>query len=257
MPLSRRARIALRIGLVLIGAAALSWSATVMRGLRDADELSAISDMILFGQNVPLQSLAPVLAYLDRNDVGTCLRAVSSAAAIRFYVAASAQEAGGPLFTQRLQEARRALRQALTCAPHQSYLWYGLFWIEMARETSPDVYLAYLAKSYELAPNEGWIARFRAPDALPHYDKLPTRVQEQVRSEFLNLVRDDPPVAASAFRDADQRARARLLAWIGEAPIAQRRRLAALLDERNVLVDLPGVEYQQGRAVTEPKKKQN
>lgn len=244
---------AARATLLTIGALALAWSLKNANGLGEAYELNRIAELMTSGESVPPDSLAPILARFDRQPVG-CDRNSRPLAIIRLYVAASAAIAQQSDAPRLLHSAETQLRAGLACSPQQPYLWYGLFWVEMTEGRSARDYLPLLEESYRLGPREGWISFYRNADALPVFDKLDEPTQALVRAEYLAMAKDQVGVAAANFKAADEAGRSRLLQWVADLPIEQRRQLAAALDQADVVADIPGVEYREGHAITAPRK---
>jgi hypothetical protein len=122
--------------------------------------------------------------------------------------------------------------------------------VERSRGAPETEFLRYLEQSYRLTPREGWISYYRNTEALSHFAALGPAVQELVREEFRNLVRDFPSAAVESFRDAGEASRKMLLAWVSDLPLDLKRSFAVRLDQADLLVDGPGVEYGHGRALT-------
>ena len=200
---------------------------------------------MLQGQDYELGKLSPLLVYLDRASRQGCSLSTGPAAVIRLEAAALAMQAGRPEANDLLQRGRDATRQALACTPHDSYLWYAYFWVEEARALPVQEVLPYLSMSYELGPHEAWISQSRSFDAWPLLPEMPHDLQQKVRREFLNLVRDSPRAAASILRDADAPSRAAILATLEELPLKKREEFARVLDRRNITIDIPGVDYRK------------
>jgi hypothetical protein len=240
--------------LVCVGALGIAWSLFAVNGLTEAYELDRISDLITSGQTVPPPSLDPILARFDRRPPLGCSRNVIPLATIRLYAGATAALAKAPDSARLLGAADKQIRDALACSPHQPYLWYGLFWTEMTEGRPAERYIPLLQESYRLGPREGWVSYYRNSDALPLFDKLDKPTQELVRAEYLAMAKDQVAVAAANFKAVDEPTRARLLQWMADLPIEQRRQLASALDAADVVADVPGVEYRKGRAIMDPKR---
>jgi hypothetical protein len=84
--------------------------------------------------------------------------------------------------------ARDAIIDSLSCSPADPFLWLVLSWI--AKQTNPDNadVLTFLRLSYQLGPNEGWIAIKRNFIALSIFDQLPSDMADRALIEFSQLV---------------------------------------------------------------------
>ena len=63
-----------------------------------------------------------------------------------------------------------------------------LYWVEINRNGFQPDYLKYLRLSYQLGPNEGWIALKRNGYALAIFRRLPPDLAQMVIAEFANLL---------------------------------------------------------------------
>jgi hypothetical protein len=241
---SLRADVAVRLVLLAFGALGIAWSAAVVDGLSGTLQVRELANRILNGEKVPLPALP--LSYLDQKYAAECSNdSIVAAAIIRLYAATSAQgSADGP---KRLGEAREGIRNALACSPLQPFLWYSLFWVERTRGAPVDYFVKLLEFSYEIGPREAWISFYRSRDAISQYNRLSLSAQQRVRDEYRTVVREQSEVAAAIFRDADLFMQPRLMSWIEDLPLEARQRLAAALDRLDLVANIPGVEYRDGK----------
>ena len=61
-------------------------------------------------------------------------------------------------------------------------------WLDDAKEGFRSVQIQYLRLSYQLGPNEGWIAGRRSRLALATFERLPPDLAETATCEFARLV---------------------------------------------------------------------
>lgn len=236
--------VAIRLLLLTFGALAIAWSASVMHGLRGALHVQQLANRILNGEKIPLDAIP--LGYLDQRYAKGCSHeSMIGASIIRLYAATNSQ--GSAEGAKRLGEARDGINNALACSPLQPFLWYGLFWVERTRGASVNDFVKLLEFSYKSGPREAWIGFYRNRDAISQFNRLDLSTRQQVRDEYRAIVREQPEVAASSFRDADLFMKPTLLSWIADLPLQERQRLAAALDRLNVAADVPGVEYRDGK----------
>jgi hypothetical protein len=138
-----------------------------------------------------------------------------------------------------LANLRTAIDRSLACSPADSYLWLILYWVS-DKLTEPS--FEYLRMSYQLGPNEGWIAATRNRVALSVIDKLPPDLAEAVINEFSGLVAsgfDD--AAADSLGTASSPVRDRLLSRLSAISERQRRDFAKTLNARGYDLAVPGV----------------
>ncbi|WP_046865770.1 hypothetical protein [Microvirga massiliensis] len=230
-----------------LASAGAFWSLSVIPGEREAAPLNRLANRILAGRTPTLEALAPTLAYLDRSDSprGCSSPALRPIATIRLYAAALAHSTAADESAKLLlQKARRDIHAFLRCAPHQSFYWYALFWVEMALGGDSHDHLPLLEFSYRLGPHEGWISAYRCRDALPYYEMVNPPTQKHIREEYLSLVRENAGEAAAILRLGDAEIRSRVLEFITVLPLEIRESFARRLDSLNIEVDVPGVDYE-------------
>jgi hypothetical protein len=88
----------------------------------------------------------------------------------------------------QLNALRDSIRRSLACSPADPFLWVVLYWVEINRNGFQPDYLKYLRLSYQLGPNEGWIALKRNGYALAIFQQLPPDLAEMAIAEFATLV---------------------------------------------------------------------
>lgn len=146
-------------------------------------------------------------------------------------------------------ELYRSALEAIDFLPTDSFLWLVIAYIGPKYGLSPVEASVCLALSYDLAPNEGWLASMRNPIFLDRArDSQPT-VQESLFSEFVALVRSglyDAPVLT--LQQSSAQIRSRLLERLSELDQDRRSDFARVLREKNMNdVDIPGVGLTSGR----------
>ena len=143
-----------------------------------------------------------------------------------------------------LSSWQAAVRASLVCSPADPFLWLGLFWLTNTREGFNPHNFAYLRLSYELGPNEGWIALKRSQIALAMFGSLPDDIKEKVVVEFLAFVKTGlTEAAADIFIGPGWQIRDVLLARMQDLDEASRRAFAESLQFRGYDdVSVPGVD---------------
>jgi len=225
-----------------LAAGALSWTIAVWPSFRADLRLEKATERILDGErftNTQMQGLAvELLSAGPSNRVGTAATAV-----LRLRVIEN-QIVGSPgLNSQGLVEANDAVSFALGQNPSDSFLWLAKFWLENLAGGTADRALTFLRMSYQLGPNEGWIATHRNSTALDAFSKLPPELAQRVVSEFVELVRSGFYSDAAIILSGPGRlAREKLLPRLAELKEQDRRKLARELELRGVDgAQIPGV----------------
>lgn len=93
-----------------------------------------------------------------------------------------------PVESPEVVNASAAVDVALSQDPCNSFLWFADYWLGRLRGDAIDRGSKLLRMSYDLGPNEAWIAQRRNPVALESWAALPTDLIERVLSEFARLV---------------------------------------------------------------------
>ena len=94
---------------------------------------------------------------------------------------------GDDIDTQ-LSALRGSIFRSLACSPADPFLWVVLYWVEINRNGFQPRYLEYLRLSYQLGPNEGWIALKRNGYALAIFHQLPPDIADMAIAEFPRLL---------------------------------------------------------------------
>jgi hypothetical protein len=131
-----------------------------------------------------------------------------------------------------------AIRQSLACSPADPFFWLALYALE------PSAPSDYLAASYRLGPNEGWIALKRNPVAFANFDELPDDLRRIVVQEFVRIVEMDAIYDAMKILVGpawDQREL--ILSQMDRVPLRQRQQLQTALTEAGYDVLVPGTRF--------------
>jgi hypothetical protein len=89
---------------------------------------------------------------------------------------------------ERSDSLRSAIRSSLSCAPADPFLWLVLYSVEKNESALNPDFLKYLRMSYELGPNEGWIAVKRNRLAFEIFQLLPADLAKGAVNEFIGLL---------------------------------------------------------------------
>jgi hypothetical protein len=151
-----------------------------------------------------------------------------------------ARSISGQKSDEDLRSLRDVIHKSLSCEPADPFLWLVLYWVENAQNRfQPE----YLKISYDLGPNEGWVALKRNPVALADYERLPPDLAMQAVNEFLALVSNGfYQQAADILSGPAWRLRDTILPRLASLPFRKREQFAQILYEKNLSVVIPGVE---------------
>ena len=132
-------------------------------------------------------------------------------------------------------------RNALACAPSDGFTWLTLFWLDAEKRGLRPENLAYLRLSYEVSPNEGWIAIWRNRLAMAMFDRLPPELANKALDEFVTLLDtgrsyDD---MASIFESAPADVQQRIVQQLRAASPLPRQIFARVLYDRGLDVTIP------------------
>ena len=234
-----------------IGVAAIIWASALGPAFWKYSVLNGIASQIIRGENISselIQQTIPVADQLARSE--TCWpKAMHDAAIIRGRLVQISMEGSDPeQFDDSVAAAISMTRKSLSCAPADSFLWFTLFWLENMKYGLQLEAIAYLEKSYELGPNEGWIALKRNTYALISYDALPARLQQRAIEEFAVLVNSGFVAEAAAnLTGPGWRIRELLLANLAGTREKYRRWLAVSLRRSGMELKVPGIEMPELR----------
>jgi hypothetical protein len=232
-----------RILLVIVGCAAIAWGMYALPISARQVPIERVASHVLYGdpfKSGVLTALMPQVEEAER--VKPCNPAVArSAAIIRTRMAEQAVVDGDDIDTQ-LKALSDAIRRSLTCSPADPFLWVVLYWVEINRNGFQPSYLRYLRLSYQLGPNEGWIALKRIGYALAIFQRLPPDLAQMVIAEFADLLDsgfDDAVI--KIFEGPGWSQRAVLLPGLKNVAAIHREAFAKALYRDGYDVTVPGI----------------
>ena len=175
--------------LVILGCAVVAWGTYVLPIFAQQLPIERVATHVLDGDPFRSGVLATVMPQVDAAErAESCSPAVMhSAAVIRTRMAEQAVVDGDGVDAQ-LNALRGSIRRSLACSPADPFLWVVLYWVEINRNGFQPRYFEYLRLSYQLGPNEGWIAPKRNGYALAIFNRLPPDMKKMVVAEFAGLL---------------------------------------------------------------------
>jgi hypothetical protein len=142
----------------------------------------------------------------------------------------------------QLNALRSSIRRSLACSPADPFLWVVLYWVEINQNGFQPGYLKYLRLSYQLGPNEGWIALKRNGYALAIFHQLPPDIADMALAEFPRLLDSGFDIEAfNIFIGPGWSHRALLLPHLKGVAEIHREALARALYKAGYDVIVPGI----------------
>lgn len=233
----------LRIAAAAVGAAGLVWALLTLPASWSEFPVNQIADSVVRGETFPLNVLESQITVARReSNAGYCKPAIAhSAAILQLAILNQSFNASSPSVDEDLENARRSVISGLSCAPADSYLWFALFQIESLQSGFRSDYVRHLAMSYQVGPNEAWIAIPRNRAAFAIFEALPKQLQSDVLDEFCLLLRTELYVeAADIFLGPAAPHRQQVIDRLSKVPVRNRQLFAVLLARKGYQFNIPG-----------------
>jgi hypothetical protein len=233
-------KLALRTSAMLVGLIGIAWGVSEFSALREESTIEKIAYRILVGQIYKYDILLKQASFVPATQNPKLCRplTVRSAAVIRLRLAEISDNAALGPAPVRTNLAVDAIRESLACSPADPFFWLALYALE------PSAPLNYLAASYRLGPNEGWIALKRNPVAFANFDELPDDLRRTVVQEFVRIVEMDTiDDAVKIFVGPAWDNRELILSEMDRVPLSQRQRFQAALTSAGYDVVVPGTGF--------------
>ena len=232
-----------RVVFIVIGCIAAWWGIVAFSIFWQQAPMELIADRVIAGLPYSGAVLARQLPTIDSVESAVYCRAsaLRSAAIIRLRMVEVAKSINGHKSAdQDMGSLRNVIRKSLSCSPADPFLWLVLYWVESSQNRfEPE----YLKMSYDLGPNEGWVAVKRNPVALADYERLPPDLATQAINEFLALINNGfYEQAADILSGPAWRLRDTLLPRLASLPLRNREKFAQIVYDKNLSVVIPGVE---------------
>jgi hypothetical protein len=228
----------------MLGCFAVWWAINAFPIFWQDFSIERITTQIIAGDQFKSETLAAQGSALDNIEhAGYCRPAALRSAAIiklrMFEVAAAANDRQN----EHLDSLDKAIRNSLSCAPADPFLWLALYSVGVTKDGFKPGYLTYLRLSYLLGPREGWIVLKRNPLVFKAFDQLSPDLREKVVNEFIDMLREGrfAAQAADIFVGPAWSARDLILSHLTGLNDSERRRFADALQQRGYDLDVPGV----------------
>jgi len=232
---------------VVVGCAAVWWGIVEFPVFWQESAAELIGSRIIAGAPFKPEVLArqlPVISSIERSAYCRPVTLRSAAIIQLRMVEATTSANDRTRIDEQLQSLGNAIRSSLSCSPADPFLWLVLFFIENTQNGSDLTHLKYLRMSYQLGPNEGWIALKRSPIALANFATLPPELAEAGIAEFVTLVTSRfYSEAGDIVTGVGSPIRGLLFARLRDIKEADRQAFAKLLYDRGLDdIPIPGVE---------------
>ena len=174
---------------VIVGCVAVWWGIVEFPVFWRESSTERIAGHIVAGAPFKAEILTRQLPIMNSIERSAYCRpaALRSAAIIQLRMVEAATSANDQI-DEQLKSLGNVIRSSLSCSPADPFLWVVLFWMENTQNGSDPTHLKHLRMSYQLGPNEGWIALKRNRIVLASFDALPPDLAEAGISEFVGLL---------------------------------------------------------------------
>lgn len=242
--LNKYCQIAVRILLVSLGFLAVAWGTQAMAVFTRQVTIERVAAHVVNGDPFKPEVLATLMPQVEAAERAERCRptALHSAAIIRTRIAEQALFDGADIDASLLSLSD-SIHRSLACSPADPFLWFVLYWVESNRSGFHADYLRYLRLSYQLGPNESWIALKRNRYALAVFQRLPPDLARKAITEFARLLDTGffYEETVAIFTGPGWPERALLLAGLKDVAQPQRQAFAKALYKLGYDVDVPGI----------------
>ncbi len=236
-----------RIVIVVFGGAAIAWGmATIPIFWRQAS-IEYVARHIIRGEPYKIEVLLRQIRAVEAEENLTLCRPIAlwSAAIIQIRIVeqASANKEGKSIDAVAMKKLENSIRNSLSCSAADPFLWLILYWVETTQNKLKHGYTKYLRMSYQLGPNEGWIALKRNPVAFANYESLPPDLLTKAITEFLALINNEfYTQAVDILSGPAWPLRDTIILHLANLPDRRREAFAKAVYLRGLEVKIPGIE---------------
>jgi hypothetical protein len=231
---------------VILGCIAVWWGIIELPVFWRESSTERIADRIIAGEPFNSDTLSRQLPVLQAAENSPNCRpsAVRSAAIIRLRIVEYNNSSGNKSHIDEQSNAlRNSTRTSLSCSPADPFLWLVYYWMQSTQNGPTSEQLKYLRMSYQLGPNEGWIALKRNRLAFAIIDQLPPDLAENAIDEFVGLLDTGfYEQAAEIFTGPAWHVRNLILARLDSIPDRRLKPLANAVHRLGYEVGLPRID---------------
>jgi hypothetical protein len=193
-----------RVCVVALGSVAVIWGLVTLPIFWQESTLERTALSIIRGEIYPREVLARALPLVETTEKATFCdpTALRGAAIVRLRIAeiGRTENAKEPSGTD-IQAATDSVVKALSCSPADAFLWVALYWLKSSQHGFSWEDLKYLSLSYQLGPNEGWIAAKRNGVTFAMLQQLPSEARAQLAAPSSPFRCDGGPCRPSDFSE--------------------------------------------------------
>jgi len=232
---------------LLLGGLAIAWGVATIPIFWGQAPIEYVARHIIRGEPYNIEALMrqmPAVEAVERSKICRPI-ALWSAAIIRLRIAeqAARDEAKQPIGGNLLGMLYNSAQRSLSCSATESFLWLVLYWAERTQGKSVQDSANFLRMSYELGPNEGWIALKRNPLAFTEYQTLPSDLKANAITELVTLVNSEfYQPAADIFTGPAWPARNVILRQLATLPPRRKEEFSRIVNKRGFDAKIPELE---------------
>jgi hypothetical protein len=225
-------RLARVVLILVVGCAGLVWGGLNAKRGAASDVFRDIETHLLKFETFSPATAAATLDGTAAQNLSDCdVHAQRALLMLEIPLAYGALQSGAVQeFDRRGRSLEARARQALSCSPHDSFVWLVLFGLHTGRGQVDENAFDLLRMSYETSPYEAWIAARRLTVAVPVILSAPEALRERILAEFQHLVRKrfvDMPVRI--YLSAPAAVRALLQSSVDQLSANEKEAFAAAL----------------------------
>jgi hypothetical protein len=239
--------ILLRFFALVFGGAAIAWGVATIPVFWAQAPIESIARHIIRGEPYKYEALMGQMPAVETIENARNCRPIAlwSAAIIRLRIVeqAAREEARQPIGGKMLGMLDNSAQRSLSCSAAESFLWLVLYWAERTQGKSMQDSANFLRMSYELGPNEGWIALKRNPLAFTEYQTLPPDLKTNAVTELVTLVNSEfYQPAADIFTGPAWPVRNVILRQLATLPPGRQEEFSRIVNKRGFDAKIPGLE---------------
>jgi hypothetical protein len=225
---------------VILGCIAVWWGIVGFPIFWQDSSIELIANRVIANEPFKVAILTRQLPIINKIETSADCRsaALRSAAIIRLRMVEAAASANDS--DKHMNSLGNVIRSSLSCSPADPFLWLALYWVEGTKNGFGSNYFRYLRMSYQLGPNEAWIALKRNRVSIAQLEQLPPDLTEAAIHEFLALTVYDEAVAI--FTNASLSVQDQLLRRLKDVSAGRRLGFLSNLQDSGYEIDVPGYE---------------
>jgi hypothetical protein len=239
--------VAARIFIAIFGGAAIAWGIETIPIFWRQAPIEYVARHIILGEPYKIEALMRQMPEVEAAESSINCRPIAlwSAAIIRLRIVEQTDSEGEAQVGRAtlMKMLDDSARRSLSCSAAAPFLWLVLYWAESTQTGSRQDSAKYLRMSYQLGPNEGWIALKRNPLMFTEYKKLPPDLEINAVTELVALVNSQfYQPAADIFTGPAWPVRNAIVQQLATLPPRRREDFVRFMYKRDIDVKIPEVE---------------